>query len=239
MEQGMHIHQARGAFKPALAIFLFSGLFSACVSQEQYDEVEMEAKKLERRYFELDRQRAALEAENLKLKRQLEAGGGAADASFDDIDSRLQSLNETLAELGKNPGDITKFRTPDGYGYSVKDSILFPFASAEVTAEGIEALRTVATDITSRPYETIWVRGHTDDVPVKRPETLKKFPHGNMHLSVERAVETAAILKQQGRVDETKLVVMGFGPNEPLVPNSSPENRQRNRRVEIFVTEPR
>lgn len=237
----MHIHQARGAFKPALAILpiVLSSLFSSCVTQEKYDEVEMEAKKLERRYFELDRQRAALEAENQKLKRQIEAGGGATDASFEDIDSRIASLNQTLAELGKNPGDITKFRTPDGYGYSVKDSILFPFASAELTAEGMEALRTVAEDITSRPYETVWVRGHTDDVPVKRPETLKKFPHGNLHLSVERAVEVAARLFQQGGVEEAKIVVMGFGPNEPLVENSSPENRQKNRRVEIFVTEPR
>ena len=142
--------------------------------------------------------------------------------SLPDCDSAGSGLNGTKSNALR--------RTPN--------SILFPFASAEVTPEGKEALAIIIEDIISRPYEKVWVRGHTDDVPVKRPETLKKFPHGNMHLSVERAVEVAALLVGQDKVEEAKLVVMGFGPNEPLVENSSPENRQKNRRVEILVTEP-
>jgi flagellar motor protein MotB len=31
--------------------------------------------------------------------------------------------------------------------------------------------------------------------------------------------------------------VMGFGPNEPVAPNDTDANRQRNRRVDIFVAD--
>jgi len=222
----------------AMAV-LTVGLLSSCVSQTMYDEAEMAAKKLEQRYFEVDRERAALETENLRLKRQLEAGQiGLEDASFSDIDTRLASLGETVAELGKKPGDVTKFNTSDGYGYNVKDSILFPFASADVSPEGREVLKTLAADISSRPdYKTIWVRGHTDNVPVVKAETLRKFPYGNLQLSAARAVEVAGILIKDGQVDPARIVILGFGPNEPKVDNSSSENRQVNRRVEIFVTE--
>jgi chemotaxis protein MotB len=229
---------ASGILKPAMAV-LTIGFLSSCVAQTRYDEAEMAAKKLEQRYFEVDRERAALESENLRLKRQLEASkSGLEDASFSDIDKRLATLGQTVAELGKKPGDVTKFETADGYGYNVKDSILFPLASADVSPEGREVLKTLAADISSRPdYKTIWVRGHTDNVPVVKTETLRRFPYGNLQLSAARAIEVAGILIKEGQVDPARIVILGFGPNEPKVDNSSPENRQINRRVEIFVTE--
>ena len=119
----------------------------------------------------------------------------------------------------------------------MKDSILFPLASADVSPEGREVLKGLAADITSRPeYKTIWVRGHTDNVPVVKTETLRKFPYGNLQLSAARAIEVAGIMIKEGQVDPARIVVLGFGPNEPKVANSSPENRQINRRVEIFIS---
>ena len=41
-------------------------------------------------------------------------------------------------------------------------------------------------------------------------------------------------LREKG-VSEKRMHVTGFGPHRPLVANTSPENKQRNRRVEIKV----
>jgi flagellar motor protein MotB len=34
------------------------------------------------------------------------------------------------------------------------------------------------------------------------------------------------------------MIVIGAGPHQPIAPNTSEENRRKNRRVELFVTAP-
>jgi hypothetical protein len=40
----------------------------------------------------------------------------------------------------------------------------------------------------------------------------------------------------QGLVPAERIATMGFGEYRPLVPNDTPEDRQKNRRVEIILT---
>ena len=108
--------------------------------------------------------------------------------------------------------------------------------SDAIKPEGREILLKVAQQIASQPYQRIWVRGHTDSDPVKRASTVERFPHGNLQLSAARAVEVGAVLGANGLAQD-KLIVAGFGPSEPVVPNTSAENKRRNRRVEIYVLE--
>ncbi len=77
--------------------------------------------------------------------------------------------------------------------------------------------------------------GHTDSVPVKKPQTLERFPHGNLQLSAARAVEVAASMIEDAGIARENVIVMGFGPNDPVAPNTTAEGRQQNRRVDIFV----
>jgi flagellar motor protein MotB len=213
-------------------------LLASCVAQEEYADSQTNAKHWQREYIEADKQRNELQAENLKLKAQLEAGGGPIDSSYTQaIDERLSNLKTILAQLGHDPGDVTKFAVDGGYVYRMKDSILFALGSADISTDGQQILTTVASDINSRPHGTVYVRGHTDSVPVSRPQTLERFPHGNLQLSAARAVEVAALLSSKGGVDGSRLVVMGFGPNTPVAANDSDSNRQKNRRVEIFVAD--
>lgn len=211
----------------------------SCVAQEQYDNVRTTAKHYERQLIDLEARNAELQNENLRLKGQLEASDVAvAEAGFtEEIDQRLANLRDMLADLGQEPGDVRKFRVDGGYVYQMKDSILFGLGEAQVSSDGQSILREVAADIASRPYARVYVRGHTDNVPIRRPETLQRFPHGNLQLSAARAVEVAAFLRREGRVGADRLVVMGFGTSEPVAPNDSAENRQKNRRVELFVAD--
>jgi chemotaxis protein MotB len=53
-------------------------------------------------------------------------------------------------------------------------------------------------------------------------------------LSSARALQVVQFLHRRG-VDPTKLSAVGYGEYRPLVPNTTAENRRKNRRIEIFV----
>jgi flagellar motor protein MotB len=78
----------------------------------------------------------------------------------------------------------------------------------------------------------IAIAGHTDTDPVVK--TAKKYPYGNIQLSSMRAIAVYDYLKKKG-VPERRMSTQGFGPNDPLVENTSAENKRRNRRVEIII----
>lgn len=79
----------------------------------------------------------------------------------------------------------------------------------------------------------ILVVGHTDDRRIARDNTRSKHAT-NWHLSTNRANAVLTSLQKLG-VESSRLGVAGYGPNQPLVPNSDDTARQKNRRVEIFV----
>ncbi|HAT66117.1 MAG TPA: OmpA family protein, partial [Flavobacteriaceae bacterium] len=72
----------------------------------------------------------------------------------------------------------------------------------------------------------IIVEGHTDNVG---------NPASNKTLSENRAKEVSAFLKSKLSSTNYTFEVKGFGENQPIAPNDTPENKQRNRRVEILV----
>ncbi|HRX87797.1 MAG TPA: OmpA family protein, partial [Phycisphaerae bacterium] len=53
-------------------------------------------------------------------------------------------------------------------------------------------------------------------------------------LSAERALAVVRWLKERG-VSPSRLVACGVGEYRPRVPNTSRDNRAKNRRVEIFA----
>ena len=82
----------------------------------------------------------------------------------------------------------------------------------------------------------IMVAGHTDSQLVAGKGVREKFPD-NFHLSTARALAVADRMKRAG-LPEHRLGVAGFGPYQPIAANDTPQNRQKNRRVEIFVMAP-
>jgi len=216
---------------------------SACVAQQRYDDALAETKYFQRQYQDLSAFHGQLEAENERLKGELALYQGKVPleaAHTKDIDERLERLKQLTESIGTSvgaaPGDVEFLNVEGGYGVRVTDEVLFDSGSDEIKPEGRAILLKVAQQIASQPYQRIWVRGHTDSDPVKRAATVEKFPHGNLQLSASRAIEVAALLSSSG-VAQEKVVVAGFGPAEPVVPNTGAESKRRNRRVEIFVLE--
>ena len=118
------------------------------------------------------------------------------------------------------------------FGFSASDPVFICVARFAPQ----KALVEVCAQITGNPHGRIWVRGHTDNDPVKRPATLEMFPHGNLQLSAARAVEVAMVMISDGKVGADDISVMGFGEHMPLKENNSADNKRFNRRVEIYVS---
>ena len=79
----------------------------------------------------------------------------------------------------------------------------------------------------------IMVVGHTDNQRIAGRSEREKYAN-NFHLSTARALAVADVLRSQGLSDQ-RIGVAGFGAHEPVAANDSSVQRQRNRRVEIFV----
>ncbi|MEW6072276.1 MAG: OmpA family protein [Planctomycetota bacterium] len=215
-------------------------LGSSCVSQARYDEAMAELAFYQRGLQDLESATAPIEAENALLKKKLAAYEDAAtlpSAYTAGIDERLAELRRIAEGFGGAPGDVTVLQVEGGYGLRLNDAVLFDSGRAEVLPEGREIIKRLAQEIASHPYARLWVRGHTDTDPVKRPETVDRFPYGNIQLSAARAIEVAVLLRQEPGIDAAKIVVAGFGPSLPVAANDTADNKRKNRRVEIFVIE--
>jgi len=183
-----------------------------------------------------------LTAERVRLHQRVRT----LEAKLEKVESTEEAVEEAKAEISeqvrrilerfRGDSDIEVEQTGDGYRLVLRESVLFKTGAADLTPEGEGALGRVA-DALRQGSTRIAVEGHTDDVPVKRPETRKKYPRGNIELSVDRALSVWEYLVGDGNIDRERLSVAGYGPHRPRVPNSSETNRWKNRRVEILVEE--
>jgi chemotaxis protein MotB len=82
----------------------------------------------------------------------------------------------------------------------------------------------------------LMVAGHTDSRQVAGKGVREMYPN-NFHLSAARALAVADRMKRAG-MPEQRMAVAGFGSQQPIAPNTTPEDRQKNRRVELLVMAP-
>ena len=116
-----------------------------------------------------------------------------------------------------------------GITVHIMEEMLFASGSAEIISSALLALDSLATVLRGVGND-IRVEGHTDNVPINTP----LFP-SNWHLSVARAVNVGYYLIQHHGLNPERVSVVGFSEYRPLVPNDTPENRARNRRVDIVI----
>lgn len=121
--------------------------------------------------------------------------------------------------------------TSDERGVTVHllEELLFASGSAQLKKNSLTTLDTLAAVLKTLANE-IRVEGHTDNVPIR----TVFFP-SNWHLSVARAVNAGFYLIDQHGINPERVSVVGYAEYRPLVSNTTPENRSRNRRVDIVI----
>jgi len=109
---------------------------------------------------------------------------------------------------------------------------LFVTATAQIEPRNGELIGRIAQALAAQPGQVV-VSGHTDNVPV----SSLQFP-SSWHLTRERANAVAAALVQRGLRSE-RVRAEGLADAEPRVPNATPADQARNRRIEIVLQLPR
>jgi OOP family OmpA-OmpF porin len=106
-------------------------------------------------------------------------------------------------------------------------SVNFGTASSTIDAESVGLLDAVVGALRRCPATRITISGHTDSVGA---------PDVNLDLSQRRADAVADYLVAAG-IDAKRIKTAGFGATKAVVSNDTEENRSRNRRIEIDLTE--
>jgi type VI secretion system protein ImpK len=105
---------------------------------------------------------------------------------------------------------------------------LFASGSAVVYERYMPTLHRI-TEALNTVKGNVVVTGYTDNVRIRTAQ----YP-SNYHLSQDRASRVGEILAN-GLNDPKRIRAQGLGEADPVVPNSTAENRARNRRVEIVL----
>lgn len=142
-------------------------------------------------------------------------------------------LDKALKDFASQYPDIAEYDASKGM-IKLRSDVTFDLGSDRVKQEAARSLGQLARILNAPEasgYE-IRVVGHTDSVPIRRAETLRRHPD-NWYLSVHRAVAVREVL-QAANVPATRLSVAGYGPYRPLVANTA-SGAEPNRRVEIYL----
>lgn len=143
-------------------------------------------------------------------------------------------MNILLQEFAKS-SDMIDFDAATGM-LKFKSDLLFASGSDEVQAGAVESIKALADIMNSeeaKQFDLVIV-GHTDDMPIKKAETLRNHPT-NWHLSVHRSISVEQLLNKDGIAPE-RIAVKGYGEYRPVEPNQpNKKGNPVNRRVEIFI----
>ena len=237
--------------------FLFA--VSGCVSKAEYDKC---MRRNQIQLDQIAKLEEAQEAERLRADRiQNELNLAQQEKPFwkqqldilkADLKAKQAIIDQLSAEIGKSPlppilntalSDWARQVGPDVVEYDEKTGIvrfksdlLFEKGSDTVALDiqpKIESLAQILNSPAAQDFDVLIV-GHTDDIPIKKPDTLIKHP-SNWHLSAHRAISVERILAAAGMM-ENRLSVMGMGQFRPIAPNApGQKGNPSNRRVEIYI----
>ncbi len=125
-----------------------------------------------------------------------------------------QEIHKDIQLMSIDPGSKVVLR-----------NVFFDVNSATLKPESYAELNRLAEILKRYPGIVVEISGHTDNTG--------SFQY-NMKLSQRRAEAVVQYLISQG-VPPESLVAKGYGPTKPIAPNSTPEGRALNRRVEAKI----
>lgn len=137
------------------------------------------------------------------------------------------NLSEQLGRLGLGQKVAIKV-TEDYAQLEIQDKILFESSQASLTDSGETLLKDLA-DVLEQASGLIFIEGHTDNRPIKTPQ----FP-SNWELGSARATSVLHYLSTQG-LDSGRMRAVTYADTMPIADNSTPEGREKNRRVSILI----
>lgn len=154
--------------------------------------------------------------------------GGERQNSMDELLEEVQEFLESneLTEL------ISVTRDDRGVVLVLQERTLFNTAEADILPDAGPFLDKVGTLLETIP-NMVKVEGHTDS----RPISTYRYP-SNWELSGARASSVIRYITDRHNVEPKRFIATGYGDTRPVVPNTTVENLQLNRRVVIVISDP-
>lgn len=113
---------------------------------------------------------------------------------------------------------------------SISDKLLFKSGSATITKKANPVLEKIAKVVNDQPKMDVMIEGHTDDTPI----STAKYKD-NWELSTARSTAIIRKLQNDFGVAPKRLIAAGRSSYIPLVPNTTKENKAKNRRTKIII----
>src|SRR5690242_14490014 len=146
--------------------------------------------------------------------------GGAAGAIIGhQMDQKAKEIQQTVAGA-----QIT--RVGEGLVVTFESGLLFDFDSDHLRDASKVNLDNLAKSLSSFGDSKLLLVGHTDNTG---------SDSYNLDLSRRRAAAVASYLVSRG-VPNARIETAGRGETEPIAPNDTDADRQKNRRVEVAIT---
>lgn len=115
--------------------------------------------------------------------------------------------------------------TDEGWTLGLPERLLFDFDKTEIQPTHEQEISRLSRQLQKYDLQKVKIVGHTDNIGA---------PQYNLKLSQERAQSVANIFIAHGfKVQNIQIV--GRGAEQPLVPNTTEENRAANRRVAVII----
>jgi chemotaxis protein MotB len=146
---------------------------------------------------------------------------------------RLRQIIRSLKEETHIEVITLKELTNGDIVLTLPDTVLFRSGESALRPEAHPFIQAIS-DVLIELDRHVRVEGHTDNVPI----ATTQFP-SNWELSATRAVTVVRAFFEQYGVPSDHLTAVGHADSRPLADNLTPENRAKNRRVEIVVQERR
>lgn len=143
-------------------------------------------------------------------------------------DEMYDKVNKFINENSLT-NDVDVKKEGKGVEIRLKDAILFDSGKADLLPESIPVLDKIAKLIGGIPND-IMIEGHTDNLDINN----YKFKD-NWDLSSIRATSVLRYFTVNKGLTPSRFMAGGVGENRPIVPNTTPENRAKNRRVSILI----
>ena len=156
--------------------------------------------------------------------------------------SRVQDLQKFRSEFFGQLQEILKNRSEVrvvGDRFIFQSEVIFATGQASISEAGKEQLADIASALreieATIPENIPWVlqiEGHTDSDPIANSTYFRD----NWDLSTERALSVVRFLKSEG-ISANRLAAAGYGEYQPIDPTNSKAAKQRNRRIELKLTQ--
>jgi chemotaxis protein MotB len=198
------------------------------------------SRTLEDRIIHSDEQTAKLQEQTALDHKQIAQYEHEREQLYDQFKGLAFGRGRLPPELSRQFADLSR-RYPSlqfdpETGISKLDTdILFDSGEAELKP-GAERLIDELVRVIESPAAgqlKIMIAGHTDNQLIAGRDVREKYPN-NFHLSTARALAVSDRMKRAG-LSEQRMAVAGFGASQPIAPNTTAQERQKNRRVEILV----